>query len=290
VRKSQSGYSARNVGIAPSRLKPRFERYGLVKTIISPLRFQGVHFPIVQGTVYNIVKAALAAVAGLLSLPALIFGSYLFSCWVRIHTADVFYVEYPYLLAAVVLGGIGALSAFCSIYGALRRSFYGLIFLIPIVLGLATMVYIPDGTPHVQRSMMDDTNYLSATGSFLWVWYEAHRRFPNDQAEFFDALRSGPAAWQNRVSAPPMESDYARGGARLPYQVVVLNGASGPRLTNLSQQPGVIYYCVTEDRQQFWLTMTGLHEDVSRGATLKTVADRPYDKPWLVTAAGKDYH
>jgi hypothetical protein len=242
-----------------------------------------------RSAVHKTINLVLAAVAGLLSIPALILGYYLLSCWVRIHTADVFYVEYPYLLAACVLVGMGVLGACCSVYGALRRSFYGLMFLVPIALGLATMVYIPDGTPHVQRSMMDDTNYLSATGSFLRVWYEAHRRFPNDQAEFLDALRSGPAAWRYRVSAPPMESDYAKGGARLPYQVVVINNASGPRLTNLSQQPGVIYYCVTDDQQQFWVTMTGLHEDVSRRATLKTVADRPYDKPWLVTAAGKDY-
>jgi len=51
----------------------------------------------------------------------------------------------------------------------------------------------------------------------------------------------------------------------------------------------VIYYCVTDDQQQFWVTMTGLNQDVSRSATLKTVADGSYDRPWLVTAAGKDY-
>jgi hypothetical protein len=243
----------------------------------------------VRTTVHKTVNLILAAFAGLLSLPALIFGSYLFSCWVRIHTADVFYVAYPYLPAAIVLGSIGTFSAFCSVYGALRRSLYGLVFLAPVVFGLATLVHIPDGTPHVQRSMMDDTNYLSATGSFLRVWYESHRRFPKDRAEFFDALKSGPAAWQYRVSAAPMESDYAKRGVPLPYQVVVVSNASGPQLVSLSQEPGVIYYCVTNDQQQFWVTMTGLNQDVSRSATLKTVADRPYDRPWLVTAAGKDY-
>jgi hypothetical protein len=239
--------------------------------------------------VHKTVNVALAALAGLLSLPALIPGFYLFSCWIRIHTADVFYVEYPYLLAACVLVSIGALSASCSIYGAFRRSFYGLIFLIPLVLGLAIMVYIPDGTPHVQRSMMDDTNYLSTTGSFLRVWYESHHRFPKDHVELLDALTNGPAAWQYRVSAPPVESDYAKGGVRLPYQILVINGASGPRLENVSQQPGVIYYCVTDDQQQFWVTMTGLHEDVSRVATLRKIADAVDDKPYVVTAAGKDY-
>jgi hypothetical protein len=243
----------------------------------------------VHSRIRKTVRVVLAVVSGLLSVPALIFGFYFFYCWLRIHTMDVFYVEYPYLLAACAFVGIGVLCVYCGIYGAVRRSFYGLLFLVPLLLGFATMVYIPDGTPHVQRSMMDDSNYLSAVNAFFRVWYEAHQRYPKDEAEFLDALRSGPAAWQNRVSAPLQDSDYAKKGVRLRYQIVVINGASGPRLDNLSQQPGVIYYCVTADEQQFWVTMTGLHEDISRSAVLKRVADRPYDKPWLVTAAGKDY-
>jgi hypothetical protein len=243
----------------------------------------------VHSPIRKTVRVFLAVVAGLFSLPALVFGSYLFACWIRIHTTDVFYVEYPYLLAALVLGSIGVLSAFCSGYAALRRSFYGLVFIVPVLFGFATMVYIPDGTPHVRRSMMDDANYLSAVRSFFQVWYGSHHRFPKNEAEFLDALRNGPAAWQYRVNAPSPESDYAKGGMRLPYQIVVTNEATGPRLEGLSQRPGVIYYCVTADQQQFWVTMTGLHEDVSRTATLKRVADRSYDKPWLITATGKDY-
>ena len=95
----------------------------------------------------KIGKAVLGVVAGLLSLPAIIFGSYLLVCWVRIHTANVFYVDYPYLFAASVLLGIGVIGILCSIYGLLRRSYYGLLFGVPIMLGLAIMVYIPDGFP-----------------------------------------------------------------------------------------------------------------------------------------------
>lgn len=244
---------------------------------------------VVRNRALKIGKATLGVVAGLLSLPALIFGSYLLVCWVRIHTTDVFYVEYPYVLAASVLMGTGAVSALCGIYGVVRRSYYGLLFVLPTLLGLATLVYIPDGFPHTQRSMMDDTNYLSSTGSFLRVWYESHHSFPKDKSEFRDALRTGPATWQYRVSTPPTQSDYARNEARLPYQIVVINGASGPRLTDLSKEPGVIYYCVTEDQQRFWVTMTELNKDVARAATLKRISDYPEEKAWLVTASGKDY-
>jgi len=235
------------------------------------------------------VRTAVGVVAGLLSLPSLVFGSYFVWCCYRIHTSDAYYVQYPYFLAACVLFGIGLLSASCALYGVRRRSFCGLIFIIPFSVGFATLVYIPDGTPHVQRSMMDDTNYLSDIHSFFEVWYGAHHRFPKDEAEFHDALRQGPAAWQFRVSSPPVNSDYAKNGERLPYEIMVIDGATGPKLDALSERPGVIYYCVSADNQQFWVTMTGLREDVSAKATLKTVADRPDDKPWLITASGKDY-
>jgi hypothetical protein len=76
-------------------------------------------------------------------------------------------------------------------------------------------------------------------------------------------------------------------GERLPYKVVVITGATGPKLDGLSERPGVIYYCVSADYQQFWATMTGLAEDVSPKATLKRVGDRSYDEPWLVAGSGK---
>lgn len=235
------------------------------------------------------VRAVLAIVAGLFSLPSLIFGFYFIWCSIRIHTSDVYYVEYPYLLTACVLIGIGLVSLFCVVYGIRRRSFYGVIFVIPLVLGFATLVYIPDGTPHVQRSMMDDSNYLSAVGSFLRAFYESHQRFPKDEAEFQEALKQGPTVWQFRVSSPPLESDYAKDGKRLKYETVFIDGAVGPRLNGLTDRPGVIYYCVSADKQQFWVTMTGLYRDVAAKAALKTVSDRPSYEPWLIEASGKHH-
>lgn len=37
----------------------------------------------------------------------LIYGGYLFLCWFRIHTSDVYYADYPYAFAALVLFGTG---------------------------------------------------------------------------------------------------------------------------------------------------------------------------------------
>jgi len=60
----------------------------------------------VHSPIRKTVKVFLAVVSGLFSLPALIFGSYLFVCWIGIHTMDVFYVEYPYLLAGLLFTGL----------------------------------------------------------------------------------------------------------------------------------------------------------------------------------------
>jgi hypothetical protein len=235
------------------------------------------------------MRVALAVPAGLFSLPPLIFGAYFLVCWIRIHTTGVYYVDFAYLLTATVFLVIGLFSASCTAISVTRRSYFGLGFALPVFLGLATMVYIPDGTPHLQRSMLSDSNYMSIINSFLRVWYESHQSFPKDESEFLEALRSGPSAWQNQVQAPPALSQYARRGVRLPYEIVVVQNATGPRMDNLADNPGVIYYCVSADRQQFWATMTGLHADLSRVATLSRVADVPEGKVRLVTAKGMDY-
>ncbi len=235
------------------------------------------------------IGVALTAVFGLLSLPPLIFGLRLLGCWFRIHTADVYYVEYPYLPAALVLIGVGTLCILSTLYGAWRRSFYGLLFCFPVVFGLASLVLIPDAYPHVKRSGIADANYLSSVNSFLRVWYEANHKFPANENEFREALTRGPAVWQYRVQSPPAASFYSRSGTRLPYEIVVVTDANGPRMNNLSERPGIIYYCVSSDHQQFWVTMTALQHDVAPTAGLRRVLDNPDAKVLVIEAAGKDY-
>jgi hypothetical protein len=223
------------------------------------------------------VRLVVAIFFGFLALPALIFGLYLVACSVRIHTTEAYYVEYSYLAVGSALMTLGAGIFCCALYGASRRGFYRLLLPVGAVLGLATMVYIPDRIPHVHRSMIQDSNYLSSIRSFLSVWHDANHRFPT------------PEAWQNRVKSPPTESFYSQRGHRLPYQIVVLSDASGPRLDNVSDRPGVIYYAVSSDQQQYWVTMTGLLKDTSSTATLKRLIDRPEEKLLVVSPSGYEY-
>jgi hypothetical protein len=214
------------------------------------------------------------------------YGGYLFVCWFRIHTSNVYYADYPYATVALAWFGVGLLSLCATLHGVWRRSFYGSLFVIPVMVGLAAMVNIPNLTPH-GFSMGTDTNYLSAVNSFFRVWYENNHRFPASEAEFRDALRKGPEAWQYRVGPAPA-SRYRQRGNPLPYEVVVVTNADAPRLTDISHRPGVIYYCVSKDLQEFWVTMTSLQSDVATTAYIKPVAGLP-EEFWMVHAAGRDY-
>lgn len=234
------------------------------------------------------LRLGVAVVSGVFCLPSLIFGLYFLLCWIRIHTSDVYYVEYPYFRAAAVFLAIGLVSICFTLFSVKRRSFFGAGFVFPLFFGLATMVYIPDGTPHVQKCLVDDSNYVGDVQSFFRVWYESHHSFPKDKTEFLDALRTGPAAWQFRISSPSAMIDYSKKGVRLPYEIVVVQNASGPRMDDLSERPGVIYYWVANDQQRFWVAMTELSEDVSRSSNPKLVS-WPSPNRYVIAVDGRDY-
>jgi hypothetical protein len=202
-----------------------------------------------------LLKALLTAVLGIFSVPTIAFGSYILWCWIRVHLSAVYYSDYWYSGTAVAFLGIGSLSIWATLYGVWRRSFKGSLFAIPIITGLVAMEMIPDLFPH-GFSGIADTNYLSDVNSFFRVWYEENHQFPTSESEFREAMRKGPATWQYRIPSAPT-SLYKQSSDSLPYEII----ATGPRFTDVSQRPGVIYYCVASDLQEFWVTMTSLPSD-----------------------------
>jgi len=232
-------------------------------------------------------KTTLFIMSGLFSVPMLGYGGYLLVCWTRIHTSNIYYADYWYTTIGLAFVAVGLLSLWAALYGASHRSFYGLLFAAPVFLGLAAMINIPELLPHVYSSIAD-VNYLSDVNSFFRVWYEDNHRFPANESEFQEALRKGPAAWQYRVGPVP-ESRYMQRGNHLPCQIVVITNANGPRTADFSQRPGVVYYCVSSDLQEFWVTMTRLQSDLAVAASLKPFGDRPEEEYWVVHSAGHDY-
>jgi hypothetical protein len=235
----------------------------------------------------NALRVLASTLLGFFCIPTLGFGAYLFVCWFRIHTSDVYYADYPYATAALIWFGVGLLSLWASLHGVWRRSFYGSLIVLPVFLGLAAMVMIPDILPRA-NSTTSDTNYLSDVNSYFSVWHENNHRFPANEAEFRDALLKGPAAWQYRGGPVPV-SRYRQRGVALPYEIVVATNADGPRMADVSQRPGVIYYCVSTDLQEFWVTMTDLESDVASTAHIARIAGLPDEKLLLIHAAGRDY-
>jgi hypothetical protein len=240
-----------------------------------------------RGSIGIFLKGLLSAALGLFSIPVVGYGGYLLWCWVRIHANALYYADYPYASAGLAFLAVGLLSLWATLYGVWRRSFYGLLFLVPVFIGLATMVLVPNIPPHGFSSVAD-TNYLSSVTSFFRVWYEKNHRFPANDKEFKEALQEGPAAWQYRVEDAPT-SRYKQRGGSLPYEIVVASDANGPRVTDVSERPGVIYYNVSSDLQEFWVTMTSLRSDVASTAVIRHIGDIPEEPLELVHANGHDY-
>lgn len=233
------------------------------------------------------LKVVLSSVFGLFSIPPLVYGGYLFWCWFRIHTSNVYYADYPYALAALAFVSVGFLSWWATLYGVWKRSYKGSLLAIPIFIGLVSMELIPDIPPRSVSSIAD-TNYLSAVNSYLRVYYEANGRFPANDVEFRHAMWIGPVTWHDAPGSAPV-SRYKQRGNYLPYQIIVINSASTPAVSKVSLRPGVIYYCVSSDLQEFWVTMTSLTSDFATSAELKHIAITRDEPVEIVHAAGHDY-
>jgi hypothetical protein len=222
----------------------------------------------------TILKMLSSVLLGFLSIPMLGSGGYLLVCWFRIHTSNVYYVDYPYVTTALACLGIGLISLWATLYGVWRRSFYGILFVIPILELVATHIIL-EPSPHVV-SLAADTQYLSYVHSSVRVWYENNHRFPASEAEFSEGLRAAPM------------SQYKQRGNPLQYEFVVMTDANGPKVASVSQRPGTIYYCVSKNLQEFWVTMTRLQSDVAPTAYLQPVANLP-EEFWLIHEACRDY-
>jgi hypothetical protein len=226
----------------------------------------------------TVLRLLLTVFLALFSLPMLLFGGYFLICFVRIHFSGVFYTEYSYGAAAIAWIGIGALSLRAVVHGVWRRSYYGTLFIIPIFVGLAATVIIPNLQPRLP-SLTANEDFLRHVKENSRIWYESHHRFPIDAAEFRSALGT--------MSLD--ESLYMQRGRALPYEIVGTTGAGGPKLDDISPRPGEVYYCVSGDSQEFWVTMTTLRSAVASKAVLARFLGFTDQRVLIVHANGKDY-
>jgi hypothetical protein len=226
----------------------------------------------------TVLKIVLSVFLSFFSLPTLFFGGYFVVCFFRIHFLGAYYSEYLYGTAALAWTGLGALSLWAIIQGVRRRSYYGAMFVVPVFVGLAAMVTIPDLQPRYPGLTADD-NFLRHVKESTRAWYDSHQRFPIDATEFRDAV--GAVSLQ--------QSPYRQRGETLPYEIMTTTDATGPKVTDVSRRPGEVHYCVSGDSQEFWVTMTSAQTAVASRAVLARFLDLPDQKVLIVHARGRDY-
>jgi hypothetical protein len=208
----------------------------------------------------------------------LFFGGHHAVCFLRIHFSSAYYTEYSYGTAALVWIGLGLLCLRAVLHGVWRRSYYGILFVVPVFLGLAAMVMIPDLQPRFPSVTADD-NFLRQVKESTRVWYLSHQRFPSDATEFRDAV--GTMSLQ--------QSPYMQRREPLQYEIVAITGATGPKVDDVSSRPGEVYYCVSGDSQEFWVTMTSMRSAVASRAVLARFLGLADQKVLVVHATGHGY-
>jgi hypothetical protein len=214
--------------------------------------------------VRNLLKSSAFLALTLCSLMLLYASSYLLKWGFRIHSTDVFYVDYPYFLyggtwAAVGLFGISATVISVWRWELKQES----LILVPM---LAVLIFFTVPTdPRFLGGYADDDSSLRILQGDIGHWQEKHHAYPGSKSEFESAIKD----------AQPSGSPYRQRGQTIPYEFVIEPGAKGPHVSNISTKPGVIYYSVASDRREYWLTMTGLHTNLADAAILHSEDSRP---------------
>jgi hypothetical protein len=200
-----------------------------------------------------IVSVIASVLCGIFSVPPLLFGGWLVLLWIVTKLYSCVYLDYPYLLVGTAFMTLGTLALLCAKYGAFRRRFWRLLLIFPVFAGLWTLVVVPNIVPYDSWTLsyvFDVRRELEAL--------EQGGRFPDDGSRLIAA-------------AQRLRSPYYRDGRQLPYRVVTIANSSGPFLTSPGNDPGVIYYAVSPDHQQAWLTATELRFPNSIGGHVQFV-------------------
>lgn len=226
---------------------------------------------------FSTIGLTVAILAGLLSLPPLVFTWSVVHLWIRflLRPADAFYTNSWMSTSVFVFALAGPLVILLVLVGAfasLRSSWprWPVVALsIAIVIALYSMVVIPN-LPLWDAERIEGIVHLATIEHSLESWGRTNGRFPVAQAELEIAIAKG--------SQQP--SIYRQDDHALSYQLRLLPHQTGPYRTQ-PESPAIVYYAVTRSGNQFWLTASGLNSAVSkRAAMLKTDSFTASKQPW----------
>jgi hypothetical protein len=183
----------------------------------------------------------------LFAIPPLLFGGSLLRYWLMIQFRSGIYLEYPYLAVGLAFVCLGLLEIFCAIQGMRRKGFGRALLAVPVILGLATMINVPEIVPEDREGTRHLTQVLDGVDSFG----REHGRFPATAAELeqYSPTTTG-------------SSSYRENGQALRHRVVLIPNANGPYSGEVGKEPGVLFYAVNNDCKEAWLTETQLDRPV----------------------------
>jgi hypothetical protein len=169
----------------------------------------------------------------------LIFGGWLLTLWIAIQVRRSVYLEYPYLKVGVVFWSLALVAVLCLGYAERRRGFWSALFIVPVITGFWTMAAIPNLIPYDTKSSAHIRDIADALNSFE----KQNGRFPLGET----ALPSG-------ILEDP--SPYYQNHRQLAFRNKVIPNATGPFISNPGSEPGVVFFAVSADQQEVWLTGT----------------------------------
>jgi hypothetical protein len=189
----------------------------------------------------GVVSFLAAVLSGLFCLPTLLYGGWLLKLWIAIQLQRCVYLEYSYLTVGLIFMALAVVSLLCALYAARRRGYWSALFIVPVIAGVWTMATIPNIVPYDRST----SSHLRAVMTDLETFSAEHGNFPDRET----ALPAGA------LNEP---GPYYQQGRRLPFRTVLIPKATGPFLNSAGADPGVVFYAVSANQQEAWLTGTEL--------------------------------
>ncbi len=196
--------------------------------------------------------------------------------WWQMSRRGHYYYEFPYLGMACLYFLAALVATSAVLYRGMRQG-HNLLLLIPVLMFLVWGVFFSKVQPAANG--IGDYNYLNTVAFDLDEWSGRHYRYPLDETEVQEALRSTTRMdeFTRRTGFRlQQESHYRLRGMAISYQVVLLTNSTGPRLTAIDGRPGLIYFAVSPRAEEYWLTMTALKDSSPGSADVFRVGGRSY--------------
>ncbi len=170
-----------------------------------------------------------------------LYGGWLLKLWITIQLQRCVYLEYSYLTVGIAFVSLGIVALLCALYATRRRGYWSALFAFPVIAGLWTMVVMPNIVPNDAKSAYHIQNMASELKTFS----SEHGLFPDRETAL-------PAKDSKELSP------YYQRGRQLPFRIVWVPNSTGPFLNSPGPYPGVIFYAVSANQREVWLTGTEL--------------------------------